>query len=589
MMKLFSLQDRLESRRKTIVFLGILLTAGFMIAGLISFLASRNSIRESIIYNELPLASDNIYSEIQRDLLQPILISSLMANNEFLKSWIKEGEKDVHQIQKYLSEIKNQYGTVIAFFVSDKSRKYYYPGGILKTVSPNEPRDKWYYRIKEMDNPYEINVDLDMSNRDTMTIFINYKVFDHSGAFIGATGVGLTVSSVKNAVNTYHKRYNRHIYFFNKKGEVILQSTNESQRKPVSKINDIIGLESLSEQILSGGLHNFEYRRSSSSGLANIRYIPDLKWYLVLEQIEDNTSGILRQTFLINLLIGFVISIIVLGITRFTIVRYQGHLETRNIELEEKNIQINEQRSLLEKQTTQLEEANRELGLLNQEKDEFIGITAHDLKSPLNAVVGFADLIHSNDETDDQTREIASYILSSSQNMVELVNSLLDMREAETRFDLKLEPFDFRDPVFKTVKDFTFQARAKNIEIKLSIPDQPVMTLANEKWMVEIIGNLVSNAIKYSPKHKEVWLKLNSNEKGVLFEVADEGAGISTEELSGLFRKYFKASSVPTGGESSTGLGLYIVKKMADRMGGSAWCESEVGKGSRFFVEFPSA
>jgi signal transduction histidine kinase len=586
--ELFSSEDQIGNKRKMILSLGILLTVGFLIAGLVSYLVSRSSIRDSIIYNELPLASDNIYSEIQRDLLQPILIASMMANNSFLKKWVGDGEEDVACLQEYLSNIRREYGTITAFFVSDKTSNYYHSEGILKKVSPKEPRDEWYYRIRSMKDPYEISVDLDMANKDTMTIFINYRVLDKEGNYIGATGVGLTVNSVNNIINTYRQRFNRNIYFFNKKGEIVLQSSGNEPGNPKSRINDIPGLEHFSGQILNGELRNFEYRHSGSSVLLNIRYIPHLNWYLVLEQVKDNTAGILRQTFLINLLIGFVVSIIVLGVMRVTIIRYQASLENRNLELEGKNIKINEQRSLLEDQTGQLEKINRELKLLNQEKDEFIGITAHDLKSPLNAVVGFSDLIYSDEETTEPTREIASYILASSQNMVELVNNLLDMREAETPFDLKLEPFDFRDPILKTVQDFTYQAQAKEIKIDLQIPEHPVMTLANEKWMVEIIGNLVSNAIKYSPKQKVVQLKLEQTEKKVLFEVVDQGEGISKEELAELFQKYAKASSNPTGGESSTGLGLYIVRKMADRMGGSAWGESEKGKGSRFFVEFPA-
>ena len=210
-----------------ILLLGILLISGFLSASLISYLVSRDSIRDSIIYNELPLVSDNIYSEIQRDLLQPILISSLMADNTFLKEWVVDGERDLAEINRYLSEINKGYHTITAFFVSEKSTNYYYPGGILKKIAEDEPRDEWYYRLKAKEEPYEINVDPDMANKDTMTIFINYKVFDSSGNFIGATGVGLAVSTVKKLINTYRHRYNRDIFFFNKKGDIVLQSRND--------------------------------------------------------------------------------------------------------------------------------------------------------------------------------------------------------------------------------------------------------------------------------------------------------------------------------------------------------------------------
>lgn len=582
--------NRLQGKRKMILLLGLLLIAGFLTTSMISYLVSRSSIRNTILNNELPLTSDNIYSEIQRDLLRPIFISSLMANDTFLKNWVIKGERDLSEIKQYLAEIKNKYQTITAFYVSDKTGNYYYPQGILKQVSPEEPRDAWYYRLKSMAEPYEINVDPDMANKDTMTIFINYQVYDAESRFIGATGVGLEVNMVNKLINTYRSRYNRNIYFFDHKGALILSSSAADPiTKPISHITEIKGLERLSNQILAGDLVNFEYQQTDNHILLNVRFIPDLNWLLVVEQAGDNTGSILKKTLLLNLTICLVISFIVLGIIRITIIRYQHNLETRNQELEEKNRQISSQRSQLENQTTLLEQANKELEALNREKDEFVGITAHDLKSPLNAVVGFAELISRNEKADQESREIASYILESSLNMVDRINNLLDVGEIEREFELRLAAFDFREPVNKTIKDFKFQAQAKDIELKPIFPDEPFPTLGHEKWMVEIVGNLVSNAIKYSPLHSTVILNLSKLEQTIRLEVIDQGVGIPPAELPKLFKKYSRASTKPTAGESSSGLGLYIVKKMCRRMRGSAWCESEVGKGSRFIVEFPAA
>ncbi|MBU3915141.1 sensor histidine kinase [bacterium] len=584
------LPSQFEDKKKMILFLAAVLIIGFLATSIISYLVSRNSIRQSILKNELPLASDNIYSEIQRDLLKPIFISSLMANDTFFRDWIINGENDISEIRKYLTEIKSEYNTITSFFVSERSRKYYYPDGILKTISENETRDEWYFRVRSMKTSYEVNVDPDMANRDTMTIFINFRVLDYQGNFIGATGIGLTVDMVKKLINTYRARYNRDIYFFNEAGALILHSKNMKLVSPGDfRINDIPGLRDFSISLKENNRDKYNAQQVSENSLLNVRYIPDLKWYLVIEQAEDHTVDLLRKTLLINLSICFIICFVTLGIIRFTIIRYQERLEKRNIELAEKNQKIDEQRAQLEKQTFQLEKANHELKILNHEKDDFVGITAHDLKSPLNAVIGFAELIQHGEKTDDENRKYATYIVESSLNIVERINNLLDVDEAESGYEVKLQPFDFRTSVERTVQDFKFQAQTKNIVLKTTIPDQPVMTLANEKWMVEIIGNLVSNAIKYSPKHKTVELNLATQDERVTLEVADQGPGLTSSELSKLFEKYTLASPKPTAGESSTGLGLYIVKKMTQRMGGSVWCDSIPGEGSRFFVGFPAA
>ena len=571
-----------------VLFLGILLLIGFFGTSIVSYLMSRHSIRDLILNHELPLTSDNIYSEIQRDLLQPIFISSLMSNDTFLKDWIVNGEKDIDKITQYLSEIKKRYNTVATFFVSEKTRNYYYAEGILKQVDPKEPRDAWYFRVKEMDAPYEINVDPDMANKDAMTIFINYKVFDQTGNFLGATGVGLTVNMVKKLIANYRTRYDRNIYFFNNKGKLVLNSVNKgSAANEVDHVSDLPALKHFASQIIEGRLKNFEASQTNSNALINVRYIPDLNWLLVVEQPEDNTGSLFMKNLLLNLTVCFLISVAVLGIIRITIIRYQENLEVRNQELEVKNLQISEQRTQLERQTKLLKEANSQLELLNEEKDEIIGITAHDLKSPMNAIVGFAELIGHNPDNDEETQRSVEYILESANKMVDRINSLLDV--GESTFDLKLKPFDFRESVNRSIHDYRFQTQFKSIELITDFPEEPLMTLANEKWMAGIVDNLISNAIKYSPENSTVTLKLGRENGHVRFEVIDQGAGIPEEDLPSLFKKFSKATPTPTAGEESTGLGLYIVQTMAQRMGGKVWCETEVGKGSRFIVEFPAA
>jgi len=209
-------------KKRFILILSLLLVTGFLITSLASFFVSRASMRSQISENELPLTGDNIYSEIQRDLLSPILISSFMATDTFLRDWVIKGEEDTSKITRYLNEVKLKYKTYTSFFVSERTRNYYYTDGILKKVSSNEVRDKWYFRVREMKTDYEINIDPDMANKDTMTIFINYRVFGYDGKYIGATGVGFAVGAVKRLIESYQEKYNRLIYFTDKDGNITL-------------------------------------------------------------------------------------------------------------------------------------------------------------------------------------------------------------------------------------------------------------------------------------------------------------------------------------------------------------------------------
>lgn len=126
------------------------MVVGFLATSLTSYFVARDSISRNISEQMLPLTSDNIYSEIQRDLLRPILISSVMATDTFVRDWALSGEDDNTQIIAYLTEIQQEYDTITAFFVSENTRQYYHPSGVLKTVSENDPDDAWYFRVRNL-------------------------------------------------------------------------------------------------------------------------------------------------------------------------------------------------------------------------------------------------------------------------------------------------------------------------------------------------------------------------------------------------------------------------------------------------------
>lgn len=132
-------------QRKTyfVVGLAALPVCGFLATSLISYFVARDSIAKRISQATLPLTSDNVYSEIQRDLLRSALISSLMAHDTFVRDWVLSGEKAPEKIVHYLSEIRRKYDTITAFFVSDRTRRYCHPSGIFKKVSPDDPGDAW--------------------------------------------------------------------------------------------------------------------------------------------------------------------------------------------------------------------------------------------------------------------------------------------------------------------------------------------------------------------------------------------------------------------------------------------------------------
>ncbi len=315
-----------EKKKRLTLYVSLLLITGFLVTSLTSYFVSRASLLEHLTLSELPLTSDNIYSEIQRDLLYPILISSLMSNDTFLRNWIVSGEENPEQVIEYLKAYQSKYGMFTSFLVSDRTHVYYQADGILKTVKPDDERDVWYFRVREMDPDFEINVDQDMAHKDTLTIFINYKVFDFDGDFLGATGVGINVNTVMELIEDYQQRYHRQVYFVNDEGQITLHGKNFD--KTAGNIHEMEGISAISQQVLEADKDVFQYHHDGKTIHLNTRLIPELGWHLLVEQTEEETIRSILKTLVLNLILCSFITAIVLVLTNWTINAYQNRLET---------------------------------------------------------------------------------------------------------------------------------------------------------------------------------------------------------------------------------------------------------------------
>jgi diguanylate cyclase (GGDEF)-like protein len=313
----------LGADRRLVPLITILLVAGFLATSLASYFVSKASVRESIVQGELPLTADNIYSEIQKDLLRPVFISSMMAHDTFLRDWVIGGEHDMAQVSKYLDEIKVKYDTVSTFFVSDQTRTYYYSGGVLKRMSPDDWRDVWFFRVRQMTDPYEINVDPDFANQDTMTIFVNFRLLDYKGKFLGAVGVGQTVNSLRKQIDHYRDQFGRDVYFVDSTGKIVLAGAGA---QGPATIGAKPGLAALAPKILAGGDGAFEYRNGLRTIFLNTRFIPELGWHVFVEQDDAAATAGIWHTLLANLIICLVITVIVVSAVHVAIRAFQGRI-----------------------------------------------------------------------------------------------------------------------------------------------------------------------------------------------------------------------------------------------------------------------
>lgn len=315
----------LDKTRAIIIFGTMLLTA-FLVISWTSYEVAKESLEEEIEENTLPLTSDNVYSEIQQDLLKPIFISSLMAHDTFLRDWVLKDESDPQAMFRYLKEIDRRFNTVFSFFISDKTKRYYDPQRILKTVSEDAPDDQWYFEYKTLsDNmPYAIDLRVDPEDRTRLDIFINHKVMDYEENFIGITGVGIPVERVKHLIEKYEQRYNRTIYFIDKEGHITLHG--ETYTRPLH-IQQQQGLSRISTTILTSPGGAYEYQSDGEHIFLNTRLIPEFGWYLMVEQTSHPSEKRLFATLLKNLGISAFVSVLFLLLLWLTIGGYQRRLE----------------------------------------------------------------------------------------------------------------------------------------------------------------------------------------------------------------------------------------------------------------------
>ncbi len=230
----------------------------------------------------------------------------------------------------------------------------------------------------------------------------------------------------------------------------------------------------------------------------------------------------------------------------------------------------------------ELDDLTQELRRLIEEKDAIMGMVSHDLQNPLGAILGFAGLLGEEPLTPEQ-QEFVRDIEAAANEMSSILGDLLRMNELDVRAgSADVGKVDLAPLLAEMERRYAARARSKAIDLAVSGDGADLTCLAEERSLRRVVDNLVSNAVKYTPKGGRVELSARRDGKAVAVDVADTGPGISGEELERLFRPFERLTAVPTGGEDSIGLGLHIARRLARSMGGDILCESVPGEGSTF-------
>jgi len=302
-------------------------------------------------------------------------------------------------------------------------------------------------------------------------------------------------------------------------------------------------------------------------------------WSVAISVPESEVSKLIHSVYLQQIFfIGAVITIILSG-SLWIILMFSRWNKELEKEVEIKTMD-------LKKSKNELEIANKKLKELDKLKSEFVSIVSHELKTPLTAMKISAQVLESLPENDIKSRsrkELLKIIIRNIDRQTNLINDLLEISRIESgRMKLKMEKLSLPEIIKNSVDHIKPSASKKNISINIELPEKLPKIIGDRDKLIQVLVNLLNNAIKFTPKDGNITVKTSAKDKQVEVKVKDTGIGIAQQDLDKVFDKFYQVDSGLTRKVGGTGLGLAICKGIIESHGGSIMAESEFGKGSTF-------
>lgn len=476
---------------------------------------------------------------------------------------IKRKYKD-DRLTSTLSELAKIYEEQGKF---EDAEKYYYEA--IKTAQVSEQGRELKFRYLEMASFYENQKQFEKA----FQFFRKYKTLEDSL---------LQAFQNKELTKLENQRKEQENLFLKQENETqklkLLSQILKSEKLKVAKENKQKEYELLLAK------NKFQKKELERKKLENE------KQKLKTEKINNEKKQLakeksLQDKLLKNRTIVLLESIIgVLILLGFIFVLFRGIKREKesNYNLTEKNKQIIEQ-------TKQIDLQNQKLQEVNEEKDNMMHIVAHDLKAPLNKIKGLVNLVKIEiGESQQSLEQYFELIDRVGEDAEKMIKDWLDIKSIENQsWEMEYQEFIFGDLVKEVIQGYEENLEQKQIKLMFENQTQKQIIYSDANTLKRVFDNLISNAIKFSPRRANMWIKLESKGENMKFVVKDEGPGLSEEDKSKLFGKFQKLSARPTAGESSSGLGLSIVKKLVESLDGEIYVESIYGQGATFIVEIP--
>lgn len=224
---------------------------------------------------------------------------------------------------------------------------------------------------------------------------------------------------------------------------------------------------------------------------------------------------------------------------------------------------------------------------LDRIKSEFVATVSHDLRTPLTTIQGYVDLLHRVGPLTEQQQDFISRVQRSLSSITDLVGDLLDIGRIEAGFDLEMTEIDLEPVITQAVAELRAEAEAKDQSLQVRLPVELSPVKGNARRLRQVLSNLVSNAVKYTPSEGNILVEASEGKGHITITVTDDGIGIPLADQPYVFDKFFRVDAPETFDVPGTGLGLSIVRSVVEKHGGRVWVASRPGEGSTFTVLLP--
>lgn len=262
---------------------------------------SYQQLAERHLANVVSLADTNLSDHINNTMSRPVMVAKTMANDEFLKTWLSKepaqaGNADyLKQLYGYLKTYQLKYGYTTVFCISDRSGNYYYQDGLNKTLSTGDAHDVWYYNFKSTGHEYDLEVDTNQANHDSITVFVNFRVEGPNGKYLGVIGVGLKVDSIEDTIRTYERNYGMSVYIVNVDGAPTSFKGNTDIFVSGSKVAEFTGIRDNIRMSKTGVPEMQWFTADGERKCLITRYDATLGWFLILEMKTDSIERAFQE------------------------------------------------------------------------------------------------------------------------------------------------------------------------------------------------------------------------------------------------------------------------------------------------------